>query len=155
MPAMTDRGLVSLSPIGTEQQLLDSSIDLGVGAAAIQASAALHQRIFAAPQDETEAAIMAVAAALRHPVLRRAAAADDPSIRRETPILMTMLDGTLAEGALDLVFREQDTDFDGWTVVDFKTDQDSRPKPTITSRRSASTRGRCRRPPVCRPGALS
>jgi hypothetical protein len=30
----------------------------------------------------------------------------------------------IAEGVLDLAFPERDTDFDGWTVLDFKTDQD-------------------------------
>jgi ATP-dependent exoDNAse (exonuclease V) beta subunit len=32
--------------------------------------------------------------------------------------------GTLAEGVLDLAFREKGADFDGWTVVDFKTDRE-------------------------------
>jgi ATP-dependent helicase/nuclease subunit A len=31
---------------------------------------------------------------------------------------------TTAEGILDLAFRDQSADFDGWTVVDFKTDQE-------------------------------
>jgi len=30
----------------------------------------------------------------------------------------------LAEGVLDLAFREADANFDGWTVVDFKTDRE-------------------------------
>jgi hypothetical protein len=30
---------------------------------------------------------------------------------------------SLAEGVLDLAFREETPDFDGWTVVDFKTDR--------------------------------
>jgi len=30
----------------------------------------------------------------------------------------------LAEGVVDLAFREQDAEFDGWTVVDFKTDHE-------------------------------
>lgn len=69
--------------------------------------------------------MLAVAVALRHPVLRRAAgAALRNDIRRETPVLFTMPDGTLAEGVLDLAFREQESDFSGWTVVDFKTDQE-------------------------------
>lgn len=101
-----------------------ASIDLDAGAEPIVASAALHQRIFGATQDETQAAIATVAAALQHPVLRRAAAGGKENIRRETPVLLTMPDGTLAEGILDLAFREQRSDFDGWTVVDFKTDQE-------------------------------
>jgi ATP-dependent helicase/nuclease subunit A len=33
-------------------------------------------------------------------------------------------DGTLVEGVADLAFRETTPDFDGWTVVDFKTDRE-------------------------------
>jgi ATP-dependent exoDNAse (exonuclease V) beta subunit len=40
--------------------------------------------------------------------------------RRETPITLTLADGTLVEGVLDLAFREEDA----WTVVDFKTDRE-------------------------------
>jgi ATP-dependent helicase/nuclease subunit A len=101
-----------------------ASIDLDASAEAIQASAAVHERIFGATQDETQAAIATVAAALHHPVLRRAAACEKENIRRETPVLLAMPDGTLAEGVLDLALREQRSDFNGWTVVDFKTDQE-------------------------------
>jgi ATP-dependent exoDNAse (exonuclease V) beta subunit len=40
--------------------------------------------------------------------------------RRETPITLTLADGTLVEGVLDLAFREKDL----WTLVDFKTDRE-------------------------------
>jgi ATP-dependent helicase/nuclease subunit A len=36
------------------------------------------------------------------------------------PITLTLSDGSLVEGVLDLAFREQDA----WTVVDFKTDRE-------------------------------
>jgi ATP-dependent exoDNAse (exonuclease V) beta subunit len=61
---------------------------------------------------------------LQHPILRRAASAGKSQIRREAPVLLTLEDGSIAEGVLDLAFREQTTDFDGWSVVDFKTDQE-------------------------------
>jgi ATP-dependent helicase/nuclease subunit A len=77
-----------------------------------------------ATKDEIDAAITAAGAALLHPVLRRAARAGKGVLRRETPVLLKLGDGTLAEGVLDLVFREADADFDGWTVVDFKTDRE-------------------------------
>ncbi len=64
---------------------------------------------------EIDAAIDATRAALAHPWLRRAAAADE--LRREDPLLLALDDGTLVEGVLDLAFR----DADGWTVVEFKT----------------------------------
>jgi hypothetical protein len=35
-------------------------------------------------------------------------------------------DGSLAEGTVDLAFYEDTPDFVGWTVVDFKTDRESR-----------------------------
>jgi len=66
---------------------------------------------------------VATEAALRHPVVRRAAGAGKAGLRRETPVLLALGDG-LAEGVLDLAFREADADFDGWTVVDFKTDRE-------------------------------
>ena len=39
-------------------------------------------------------------------------------------MLLTLDDGTLAEGVVDLAFREDAADFAGWTVVDFKTDRE-------------------------------
>ena len=33
-------------------------------------------------------------------------------------------DGSLVEGAVDLAFYEDTSDFVGWTVVDFKTDRE-------------------------------
>ena len=41
---------------------------------------------------------------------------------RECPVLVTMDDGTLAEGVADLAFEEQIGGQPRWTVVDFKTD---------------------------------
>jgi ATP-dependent exoDNAse (exonuclease V) beta subunit len=81
--------------------------------------------MFDATKVEIEAAIATVSAVLQHPILRQAAVAGGKgNVRRETPVLFTMPDGTLAEGVLDLAFREERSDFDGWTVIDFKTDQE-------------------------------
>ena len=87
-----------------------------------------------------DAAAVAARAALAHPLLRRAAAsAATGGLRRETPVLLRLDDGSLAEGVVDLAFREQGDgnggdagaagDGDGsaaagWTVVDFKTDRE-------------------------------
>ena len=105
-----------------------ASIDLDAGAELVQASAAsaaVHGRMFAATQEEIQAAISTVAAALQHPIMRRASVSvGKGNIRREAPVLLTLEDGSIAEGLLDLAFREQTSDFDGWTVVDFKTDQE-------------------------------
>jgi ATP-dependent exoDNAse (exonuclease V) beta subunit len=85
---------------------------------AITAVATVQARILGAPADELAAAIATVAAALAHPLLRSAAAA--PVLRRETPLSLLDDDGTLVEGVVDLAFR----DAAGWTVVDYKTDQE-------------------------------
>jgi len=45
-------------------------------------------------------------------------------IRRETPVLFKLDDGSLVEGVVDLAFREDTDEFRGWTVVDFKTDRE-------------------------------
>ncbi len=57
-------------------------------------------------------------AALAHPVFVEARAAQE--IRREVPLQVRLPDGVLAEGVVDLAFR----DANGWVVVDFKTDAD-------------------------------
>jgi ATP-dependent exoDNAse (exonuclease V) beta subunit len=102
-----------------------AAIDLDAATEAIQASATVHGRMFDATQEEIQAAITTVGAALHHPILRRATAgAAVGNIRRETPVLLTLDDGSVAEGVLDLAFREQTSDFNGWSVVDFKTDQE-------------------------------
>jgi ATP-dependent helicase/nuclease subunit A len=102
-----------------------ASIDLNAGADAVQASAVAHGRMFAAAQEEIQAAAATVGVTLQHPILRRAAVSGGNSnIRREAPVLLTLEDGSIAEGVLDLAFREETSDFDGWSVVDFKTDQE-------------------------------
>ena len=102
-----------------------ASIDLGAGLDAIHASPAINGRLVGAPEEEVQAAIVTVHAALGHPILQRAAiSARKGELRRETPVLLTLSDGTLVEGVVDLAFREDMSDFTGWTVVDFKTDRE-------------------------------
>jgi ATP-dependent helicase/nuclease subunit A len=87
--------------------------------------ALVHAMLAAIDLDAAPEAIQGSAAALQHPILRRAtASAAEGNIRRETPVLLRLEDGSVAEGVLDLAFREQTSDFDGWSVVDFKTDQE-------------------------------
>ncbi len=101
------------------------SIDLDASADAVQASAAINGRIVSATEEEVQAAIVTVGTALGHPILRRAAAsAGKGELRRETPVLLTLDDGSLVEGVVDLAFRDDTPDFAGWTVVDFKTDRE-------------------------------
>jgi ATP-dependent helicase/nuclease subunit A len=75
-------------------------------------------------EPEIEATVHTVAAALAHPIMRRAASVAASNLRRETPILLRRENGTLVEGVVDLAFREETADSAGWTVVDFKTDRE-------------------------------
>jgi ATP-dependent helicase/nuclease subunit A len=81
--------------------------------------------ILGATEEEISAAVATVLRALAHPLLRRAAtAAGSGGLRREIPVLLKRDDGSLVEGVVDLAFREEASDFAGWTVVDFKTDRE-------------------------------
>jgi ATP-dependent exoDNAse (exonuclease V) beta subunit len=80
-------------------------------------------RLVGASAEEVSAAVVAVAAALEHPLLQRAAAAAGRGeLRRETPVLLLRDDGVLVEGIVDLAFCEDSGGERVWTVVDFKTD---------------------------------
>src|SRR5262249_25954720 len=77
--------------------------------------------VLGANERETAAAAAAVGSALAHPLLARARdVLAQGRCRRETPITLTVADGSLIEGVLDLAFLEKDV----WTVVDFKTDRE-------------------------------
>ncbi len=89
--------------------------------------AAVQARVLGAPPEEALAAVPVAAAALQHPVMRRAAAG--ARCLRETPIVHALEDGTLAEGVVDLAFQEGDGDDARWVVVDFKTDIKVTPPP--------------------------
>jgi ATP-dependent exoDNAse (exonuclease V) beta subunit len=95
----------------------------------VAAVATLQGRLLGATSEEVAAASQAVRAALDHPVLRSAASsAEQGGLRRETPVFLRLEDGRLAEGVVDLAFREPDV---GWVVVDFKTDQELEPRRAI------------------------
>jgi ATP-dependent exoDNAse (exonuclease V) beta subunit len=85
----------------------------------IAASAA---KMIGAPEQEVAAAMSAVKAALKSPLMRRAKAAD--TVMRECPLMIRLEDGTAVEGIADLAFAEITNDGAVWTVVDFKTDVD-------------------------------
>src|SRR5262249_58908048 len=92
---------------------------------AIRGGAAVMAGFGAETEKEIEAAVTAVAAALAHPIMRRAAAETGAGdVRRETPVLLHCEDRTLVEGVVDLAFRQETSDFDGWAVVDFKTSRE-------------------------------
>ncbi|MEZ5400263.1 MAG: UvrD-helicase domain-containing protein [Bryobacteraceae bacterium] len=92
-------------------------IDLKDGAAQVVPLAQLHGRLLGNTEAEVEAAWDAIAAALRHPVLRDAAAADQ--CRREWPMLLRT-EAALVEGIIDLAYLAGNV----WTIVDYKTGED-------------------------------
>jgi ATP-dependent exoDNAse (exonuclease V) beta subunit len=68
------------------------------------------------------AATETVTRALRHPLMKRAAAAEKKGqCRREVPIALKLDDGTIVEGLVDLAFQEE-TPNGPWVVIDYKTD---------------------------------
>ena len=98
-----------------------ATVPLRGGAGEVEAIARIQGRLVDASEEEVAAAVVAVCAALEHPLLRRAGrAAAEGGLRRETPVLLRLPDGVLAEGFVDLAFREDGV----WTVVDFKTDRE-------------------------------
>jgi len=101
---------------GTLVHTVLRDVDLVAGEGDVAALARFHGRVLQAPEAEIEAAAQAVSAALAHPLLRQAAAAE--RVLRETPFLVGDERGRLLEGTIDLAFPEDG----GWLVVDFKTD---------------------------------
>jgi ATP-dependent exoDNAse (exonuclease V) beta subunit len=82
---------------------------------------ALEARLLAMGDEETAAASAIVERVLKHDLLVRARRADARgACRRETPVTLTLDDGTLVEGVVDLAFEEDGA----WTIVEYKTDRE-------------------------------
>jgi len=110
---------------GTLVHAVLATVDLLADDAAVTAAASLHGRLVGASDDEIEAAVLASCAALRHPlIVRAAAAAARNDLRREVPVVLREDDGSLVEGVVDLAFREVSESTSMWIVVDFKTDRE-------------------------------
>ena len=100
-------------------------VDLQADASAVHQTVQAQARLLGATGDELAAAATAVEGALAHPLLQRAALAHGRGeLRRETPVMLLQPDGILAEGVVDLAFREENR----WMVVDFKTDRELEPR---------------------------
>jgi ATP-dependent exoDNAse (exonuclease V) beta subunit len=106
---------------GTLVHAILASIDLAADEAQVGAMASATGQRIGATQEEIRAAVLAVVAALDHPLLARARA-QGAQCRRESPVVLVAADGSLIEGVLDLAFRDERGA--GWTVVDYKTDVD-------------------------------
>jgi ATP-dependent helicase/nuclease subunit A len=89
--------------------------------ATLEDIASVEARLLAMEDAESTAAAALVERVLAHDLLARARRADvRGACRRETPVTLTLDDGTLVEGTVDLAFEEDGV----WTVVDYKTDRD-------------------------------
>ena len=100
-----------------------ASVPLDGELSIVQHLATVHGRVLGATQEEIDAASDAVHTALAHPLLNHARyAAQQGRCRREVPILGRDTDGVLIEGVVDLAFERAE----GWTVIDFKTDEEFR-----------------------------
>jgi ATP-dependent helicase/nuclease subunit A len=99
-----------------------ATVDLDASADEIGAIAQANARLIDATAAELDAAVATVRSALQHPLLQRAARAQ--ALRRETPVQHYRDDGMLIEGVVDLAFQEITPEFNGWTVIDFKTDRE-------------------------------
>ncbi|WP_316173012.1 UvrD-helicase domain-containing protein [Bradyrhizobium sp. SZCCHNRI2049] len=109
---------------GTLVHAVLALIDLRPSSDDVAATAAVQGKIVGATREEIDAAIVTVLRAKAHPVLQQAAKATKAGqLRREVPVMLVQ-DQTIAEGVIDLAFRDETPDFAGWTVVDFKTDRE-------------------------------
>jgi ATP-dependent exoDNAse (exonuclease V) beta subunit len=119
-----DRDRLGGRRFGALIHALLASIDLNADVNTIRPAASVQGRIIAATDEEVSAAVTTVSRVLEHPILRRAASAGKSGCRRETPVLLTLDDGRVAEGVVDLAFHDDTSGFTGWTVIDFKTDRE-------------------------------
>ncbi len=103
---------------GTLVHAVLRDVPLDANRTTIRRWAQLNARILGAIPEETEAACARVEAALRHPLLDRARAAERK--HREYPVMLLVEGGRLMEGVIDLAFVENNA----WVIVDFKTDAD-------------------------------
>jgi ATP-dependent exoDNAse (exonuclease V) beta subunit len=83
--------------------------------------AAAEGRVMGATADSIAAAARVAGDVLSHDLLVRArTAAGHGMCRREAPVILSLADGSLLEGVVDLAFEENGA----WTVIDYKTDRE-------------------------------
>jgi ATP-dependent exoDNAse (exonuclease V) beta subunit len=98
-----------------------ADVPLDAARAALDDAASVAARALGLTEADGAFAAGIASRVLAHELLQRARAADARgACRRETPVTLTMDDGTLVEGVVDLAFEEHGV----WTVVDYKTDRE-------------------------------
>jgi ATP-dependent helicase/nuclease subunit A len=101
---------------GTLVHTILRDVDLCAKKETIANLASIQGRLLGSPQEEVEAAVQAISAALNHSLVKRAASSG--RLHREFPLLFKLGEKQLIEGTLDLAFVENGK----WLIVDFKTD---------------------------------
>jgi ATP-dependent helicase/nuclease subunit A len=117
---LRDRGRPHGKRFGSLVHLTMLRAPFDADAGVIGKVAASGAKMIGASDDEVVAAVTAVAAAHKSPLMLRAKAA--ALVMRECPLIVRLEDGTAVEGIADLAFAENTSDGAVWTVVDFKTD---------------------------------
>ena len=116
-----DRTRVGGAAFGTLVHAVLARTPFDAAREALNDIAAGEARILGMDDNDAAAAAEVVERALAHDLLVRARhATRRGTCRRETPVTLTLDDGTLVEGVVDLAFEEKGE----WTVVDYKTDRE-------------------------------
>jgi len=124
-----DAGFGALRPsgkrFGTLVHAVLAMLPLDATGGEVEELAALHARLFGAPDDEREAAAGIAKKLLKHPrfIAARESAAAGRRVWREAPVSLRMDAGgdatpSIVDGQVDLAYETPD----GWVIVDFKTD---------------------------------
>ena len=123
-----DAGFGVLRPsgkrFGTLVHAVLATLPLSATPGEVHELAALHAKLFAAPDDERDAAAGIATKLLKHPRFESARAAEAAGRRvwREAPVSLRVDDeggvSRLVDGQVDLAYESDG----GWVIVDFKTD---------------------------------
>ena len=127
--AVEDAGFGAIRPsgkrFGTLVHAVLATLPLDADRTDVEELAALHAKLFAAPDDERDAAAGIATKLLQHSRLTAARAAEKAgrNVRREVPVSLRLdtVPGQppqIVDGQIDLAYEDED----GWVVVDFKTD---------------------------------
>jgi len=104
---------------GTLVHNMLATAELGASRSRLSSLAISVGRLLGATDEETKAALIAVQAALAHPILERARLAERVGkLHREVPVTFRLGKSEIVEGVIDLSFEEDDA----FHVVDYKTD---------------------------------
>ncbi len=123
-----DAGFGVLRPsgkrFGTLVHAVLATLPLSATPGQVRELAALHSKLFAAPDDERDAAAGIATKLLKHPRFESARAAEAAGKRvwREAPVSLRVDDeggvSRIVDGQVDLAYESDG----GWVIVDFKTD---------------------------------